>query len=265
MNSQVLKLKHYFLVLISGLLFSCNVKNNHQLFSSPTDIVTDTISQVFVVNDLGSDNIYKIKAQDQLVIRNLQDENFLSPTNLIENQQNSNNSEKNQTFEVDATGNINIPLFGKVEVVGLTRREVREKLQKLFGKDQISPIIEVSVVNLKVTLLGEFKTQGNFLMEQDNLTLIDIIAEAGGLTENADLKTCKIIRGDRSNPEIIYVNLHDIKSLASKKLLLQNNDLVVIQAQDSYVVAKKIQNFNNYLQPVLVLLNLGLLIFTITK
>lgn len=264
MNLQVLKLKHYFLILISGLLFSCTVKNNNQLFSSPNDIVTDTISQVFVVNDLGSDNIYKIKAQDQLLIRNLQDKNFLAPI-LIENQQNLITSEKNQTFEVDATGTINIPLYGKVEVLGLTRREVREKLQKLFAKDQISPIIEVSVVNLKVTLLGEFKTQGNFLMEQDNLTLIDIIAEAGGLTENADLKTCKIIRGDRSNPEIIYVNLHDIKSLASKKLLLQNNDLIVIQAQNSYVVAKKIQNFNNYLQPVLVLLNLGLLIFTITK
>ncbi len=259
--------KKFLLLVIAGAFFSsCNVRKETSLFNAPTDLVIDTISNVYVVNDLDANSVYRIKELDRILIRNLQDKDFLAPTiNRTTSQISSVATEKNQTFEVDSMGYINIPQFGKIKVMGLTRREVNNTIQKLFEKDQLKPIIEVSIVNIKVTLLGEFKTQGNFLIEQDNINLIDIIAQAGGLTENADPKTCKIIRGDRANPEIIYVNLNDIKSLASKKLVLQNNDIVVIQQLKSVAASKKIQNINNYIQPVLVLLNLGLLIFTITK
>ncbi|MEE1883903.1 polysaccharide biosynthesis/export family protein [Pedobacter flavus] len=258
--------KILFSLLLVAIISSCNVRRETSLFTSPNDVVTDTITQVYVVNDMGNQNIYTIKTQDRLLIRNLQNKDFLSPIGANSNSAPNNIlSEKNQTFEVDSMGNITIPEFGKVSVKGLTRKEATNKIQQLFEKEQIAPIIEITIVNLKVTLLGEFRAQGNYILEQDNLTLIDLIAQAGGLTENADPKTCKIIRGDKFNPEIIYVNLQDIKSLASKKLVLQNSDIIVIQPLKSVVASKKIQNFNNYIQPVLVLLNLGLLILTITK
>ncbi|RZJ79264.1 MAG: hypothetical protein EOO47_11330 [Flavobacterium sp.] len=127
------------------------------------------------------------------------------------------------------------------------------------------PIIDLSVVNLKVTLLGEFSKQGNFLLERENTTLIDIIGEAGGITKTADPKSLKIIRGDRSNPELIYVNLSDINSLASKKLTLQNNDIIILQQTRAAEKAEKIQNYNNIIQPVMIVFNLAILVFTLTR
>ncbi|TKC08197.1 hypothetical protein FA048_13650 [Pedobacter polaris] len=258
----------FFLVIIIFMLCSCSARKEQALFNAPTDIVTDTIKQVYVVNDQGMGDIYyKIKVNDLLAIRNLQDKEFgvkggisVAPVAV---------SGPNVTsYQVDKDGNVDLPAIGKVYVQGLTRKQASLKLQEIYGNKLLKdPIIEVSVVNVKVTLFGEFNKQGNFLLERDNTTLIDILGEAGGLTKNADRKTLKIIRGEKDKQEIIYVNLNDINSLASRysKLVLQNNDIIIINQTKSNALSEKLQSVNSVIQPVLVLLNVALLIFTFTK
>ncbi|TCC92244.1 hypothetical protein EZ428_10990 [Pedobacter frigiditerrae] len=259
---------NYFLAALFILLFSaCGARKERTLFNAATDVVTDSIKQVYVVNDQGAGEIYyKIKVNDQLAVRNLQDREF-GVKNSTASAATATVGTNVTSYQVDADGNVNLPAIGKVAVLGLTRKEIANKLQTLYGdKLLVDPIIEVTVVNVKVTLLGEFNKQGNFLLERDNTTLIDILGEAGGInTKTADPKTLKIIRGDRSNPEIIYVNLNDINSLSSKKLILQNNDLILLQPTKSSALSEKLQGINNMIQPVLVLLNVALLIFTISR
>lgn len=266
-----------FLIVIISFLFlisSCGARRERTLFNAPSDIVTDTIKQVYVVNDQGiSDAYYKIKINDRLAIRNVQNPEFgaTGSTNGISGSINGQSSSSGGTstvlsYPVELDGQVNLPAIGKIPVVGLSRREAALKIQDLYAKQLLrNPIIELSVVNLKVTLLGEFGKQGNFLLERENTTLIDIIGEAGGITKTADPKTLKIIRGDRSHPEIIYVNLNDINSLASKKLVLQNDDIIVLQQTKSSAATEKLQSYNNILQPLLVVVNLAVLIFTLTR
>jgi polysaccharide export outer membrane protein len=254
----------------SIILFSCSVRKQHSLFNAPSDIVTDTIKRVYVVNDQGiSDAYYKIKVSDQLAIRNVQNPEFGATAAGSAGAQSNNTSGTAQniiSYPVEPDGMVNLPAIGKVEVIGLTRREATVKIQDIYKQKLLKdPIIELTVVNLKVTLLGEFSKQGNFLLEKDNISLIEIIGEAGGITKTADPKTLKIIRGDRSHPEIIYVNLTDINSLASKKLILQNNDIVVLQPTKGAALSEKLQSFNNIVQPLLVVVNLAVLIFTVTR
>lgn len=252
------------------MFVSCASRKEHSLFNAPSDIVTDTIKQVYVVNDQGiSDAYYKIKVNDQLAIRNLQNKEFgatASANGSTNSNQVSGTINNTLSYLVDIDGKVNLPAIGKVEVLGLSRREAAIKIQDLYAKQLLrDPIIELSVVNLKVTLLGEFGRQGNFLLERENTTLIDIIGEAGGINKTADPKTLKIIRGDRSHPEIIYVNLNDINSLASKKLVLQNNDIIVLQQTKSSALSEKLTSLNNIVQPLLVVVNLAVLIFTLTR
>lgn len=264
-------LRLLFLCLISFcLLTSCAVRKQHTLFNSPTDLVTDTIKQVYVVNDQGiSDAYYKIKINDQLAIRNVQNFEFGANNNSggsTTGGSASGTSASVLSFQVETDGFVTLPAIGKVEVVGLTRKEAALKIQEIYKQKLLKdPIIELTVVNLKVTLLGEFGRQGNFLLERDNTTLIDIIGEAGGITKTADPKTLKIIRGDRSHPEIIYVNLNDINSLASKKLIMQNNDIVILQQTKGQALSEKLQSANNIIQPLLVVINLAVLVITLTR
>ncbi|MGM9477300.1 polysaccharide biosynthesis/export family protein [Pedobacter sp. GSP4] len=265
-------LKFLCIFLISITFIGCAARKEHSLFNAPSDIVTDTIKQVYVVNDQGiSDAYYKIRVNDQLAVRNVQNKEFgalPSAGNTSSNVQNtvSGNINNVLSYPVDIDGKVNLPAIGKVEVLGLSRREAALKIQDLYAKQLLrDPIIELSVVNLKVTLLGEFSKQGNFLLERENTTLIDIIGEAGGINKTADPKTLKIIRGDRSHPEIIYVNLNDINSLASKKLTLQNNDLIVLQQTKSSAITEKLASVNNIVQPILVVVNLAVLILSFTR
>lgn len=271
MTPTKILLKFLCFLSISITLASCAARKEHSLFNAPTDLVTDTIKQVYVVNDQGiSDAYYKIKVNDQLAIRNLQNKEFgataTANNSTISNQAVSGSINNTLSYLVDVDGQVNLPAIGKVEVLGLSRREAAIKIQELYAKKLLrDPIIELSVVNLKVTLLGEFSRQGNFLLERENTTLIDIIGEAGGINKTADPKTLKIIRGDRSHPEIIYVNLNDINSLASKKLVLQNNDIIVLQQTKGSALSEKLTSVNNIVQPFLVVVNLAVLIFTLTR
>ncbi|MFD2582227.1 polysaccharide biosynthesis/export family protein [Pedobacter vanadiisoli] len=264
-------LKLLCILSICTALASCAARKEHSLFNAPSDVVTDTIKQVYVVNDQDiSDAYYKIKVNDQLAIRNLQNKEFGATASTSSstngNQIAAGSISNTLSYLVDVDGKVNLPAIGKVDVVGLSRREAAIKIQELYAKQLLrDPIIELSVVNLKVTLLGEFGKQGNFLLERENTTLIDIIGEAGGINKTADPKTLKIIRGDKSHPEIIYVNLNDINSLASKKLVLQNNDIIVLQQTKSSALSEKLTSVNNIVQPLLVVVNLAVLIFTLTR
>jgi len=259
----------YSFVLI--LFTACSARKARQqktLFNHPSDIVTDTIKQVYVVNDKGISTNYKIRVNDWLAIRNVQDINFggKSATTTAITTTVSGGTQNVLSYEVEQDGKVNLPAIGKVDVIGLTRREASNKIEQIYQDKQLpNPIIELSIVNLKVTLLGEFSKQGNFLLQRDNTTLIDILGEAGGITKTADPKTLKIFRGDRTDPEIIHINLNDYKSLASQKLILQNNDIIVIQPDKNVAVAEKLQGFNNIIQPLLVVVNLAVLIFTLTR
>lgn len=271
MTSKKAILKFLYFLSVCTMLASCAARKEHSLFNAPSDVVTDTIKQVYVVNDQGiSDAYYKIKVNDQLAIRNLQNKEFGAPgasnSSTAGNQTASGSINNTLSYLVDVDGKVNLPAIGKVEVSGLSRREAAIKIQDLYAKQLLrDPIIELSVINLKVTLLGEFSRQGNFLLERENTTLIDIIGEAGGINKTADPKTLKIIRGDRSHPEIIYVNLNDINSLASKKLILQNNDIIVLQQTKNSALSEKLTSVNSIVQPFLVVVNLAVLIFTLTR
>lgn len=259
----------FSIALFLLILTSCKSKQELTLFAAPTDVLTDTIKQVYVVNDKGFDeSFYKIKANDLITVRNLQNKKFGVTTSLADagGASNTGSSSNVLAYPVDIDGKINLPALGKVEIVNLTIREAQNKIQNLYATNLlVDPIIELNVVNLKVTLLGEFARQGNFYLEKENTNLIEIIGEAGGINNTADKKSLKIIRGERSNPEIIYVNLSDINSLASKRLILQNNDIIILQTKKETKASEKLQNFNSIMQPILVVVNLAILIFTLTK
>lgn len=254
-----------FLFAMMLLFSACSTRKEISLFNAPTDVVTDTIKQVYVVNDQGIETFYKIKVGDLLAIRNVQNKEFggTVSSNVVNNLPTIQNV---LSYEVEADGQVNLPAIGKVQVAGLGRKEAKAKIEQLYKEKLLSdPIIELGIVNLRVTLLGEFNKQGNFLLERDHTTLIEIIGEAGGITKTADPKTLKIIRGDKAKPELIYVNLNDVNSLASRKLILQNGDLIVLQPTKSAAFSDRLQRTNAIVQPILVIVNLAALIITLSR
>ena len=264
-----LKMRYLLAFVAVLLLYSCGSINNQTLFRSPSDVNTETLKDIYVVNDQGqSDLYYRIKEGDVIAIRNLQDKFWGGNQSQSVTSSTTNTAATNTidptavSFIVDNDGMVTLPaLKDKVKITGLTRTEARQKIEDLYDTNNLAdPIIELNIVNLKVFLFGEFTNPGEYMLTKDNTTLLEVVAKAG-VAKTADPRTLKIIRGR----ETIYVNLTSDAIIGHRKLILQNNDYITIAQNKNALDGEKIQRFNNVVQPLLVIVNLVILVFTLSK
>jgi polysaccharide export outer membrane protein len=247
-----------YLIFSLLILFSSCAYKQDQLLFEQKNAMPDTILQKAV----GIDN-YKIKPQDILQIRNLQS---ISSISGDASSTSGPSGTQGQTFQVEEDGNIALPVIGHVQVVGLTRVEAANKIEDLYQKNLLkNPIIEVKIVNLKVTMLGEVKSQGNYPLVKDKTSLVEMIGEAGGITDRANEKDVRIIRGTQQNPEVIQVDLGNIKSINDPQNILQNGDIVYIAQNRRAIRSDKLIDFSTIIQPLLIVINTALIIFTLAR
>lgn len=103
----------------------------------------------------------------------------------------------NRDAQVDATGNIALPLLGGVPVAGRTVRDVEAEItRRLKAKYMQNPQVSVSVkdaVGLRVTVEGAV-TKPGVVPVRGGVTLLSILAESGGFTDTADKSRILIVR-----------------------------------------------------------------------
>lgn len=241
--------------IIALLCFSCSYKPQHVLFEQQTTIAADTPV---------SHAVYRIRADDILQVRNLQSTKYLVAD--AGSSAGGGTNDEGQTFQVEEDGKVTLPVLGHVAVAGLTRYEAAQKIEKLYRDSLLkNPIIELKILNRKVTLFGEVRSPGNITLLSEHTTLTDVLGEAGGLTNNANEKNIKIIRGDKANPQIIYADLSKIKTLGDPRLVLQNDDIIYIAQNKQAVRNEKIQNLSSLIQPSLLIFNVALILYTLFK
>ncbi|SDT52891.1 polysaccharide export outer membrane protein [Mucilaginibacter mallensis] len=264
-----------FTYLVFGtilILTSCSYKQDQILFEQRASLANTPKPK-----DSTALDSYRIKPQDILQIRNLQNMSYIvgdmgsqaaSPTTTASASPSSSSTSpsQGQTYQVEVDGSVALPVIGHIPVAGLTRIEASNKIEALYREKLLKdPIIELKIVNLQVTMLGEIKTQGNYPLVKDRTTLVEMIGEAGGLTDKANEKNIKIIRGNPKQPEITEVDLGSITSLSNPATILQNGDIIYIAENKRAVKSDKLQSFSTVIQPFLLLVNTALIIFTLTR
>lgn len=243
---------------------SCSFKGREAMLKTPYD--ADTIKTVRVINNIPLEDSYYnlIKPEDELAIRNVQDMDLI--VKKLESTNSSTQQQVYTTFKVNADGEILLPKIGNIKVGGLTRSQAATVIQKAYeAKELNAPLIDVRIANAYVILLGETSKQGKYLIEREDYELIDLLADAGGLTPTANKKMVRIFRGDRTNPEIIMVNLKDYSFLKDPKLRLRAKDVVYIEPRRAATTSQNFQSYSTFIQMGLVLANTLLIIYSLTK
>ena len=199
MTGAYYRLKYYlpFLLLIIVFLSSCGSYKKSTLFNSKYDVLADTSKTVYVAN--GQDNYsadYIIRVGDKLQIRNLQDPELPASSNPT-----SGVASNESGFLVEIDSTILLPALGKFKVAGLSKEIVRGLIEKQY-KDKLlkNPIIELNISNFSVSALGDFIRVGKITFDKFNPSLVEILALCGGVSEFADPRKLKIIRGNLNNP-----------------------------------------------------------------
>ena len=61
---------------------------------------------------------------------------------------------------VDQEGDINFPVLGKIHVAGLTKQQLSDKMQEMISPYVKDALVNVQIVNYKVTMMGEVSRPG---------------------------------------------------------------------------------------------------------
>jgi polysaccharide export outer membrane protein len=255
--------KAVFLFMLSWILAGCGFANRDAILKSPMD--ADTIHNAYMVSSEANENTYYnlIQPEDELAITDLQDISLLVRKESLRNDVRNENY---ALFKVNAEGNIALPLIGRIKVSGLNRQEAANLIEFKYKEKELKhPLIDVRINNLYVVVLGEVSKQGKYIINREDFELIDLLGEAGGLTPAANKRMVKIIRGNRSNPEIIKVNLENYSFLKNKNLKLRSRDIIYVEPRNSSTKAQNLQAYSTFFQIGFIALNTILLIVNLSK
>lgn len=91
--------------------------------------------------------------------------------------------------QIADNGTINFPSVGEVSIGGLTPRQAEQKIARALSQNEIVKSPQVNLIidryqSQMVTMLGEVTNPGVYVMTRQS-TLMDMISQAGGLTEEA--------------------------------------------------------------------------------
>jgi polysaccharide export outer membrane protein len=249
----------YFFFSVALILTSCSGKQYQALFEKK-EKMADSLSQKAAAPVVD----YRIQPQDILQIRNLQRLSYIVDVPANSGSPVGGGTSQDATFQVEEDGNVALPVIGRVQVADLTRVEATKKIEDLYRAVLLKdPIIELKIINLKVTILGEIRSQGNYPLIKDRTTLVEMIGEAGGLSDRADETDVRIIRGTKNDPEVKRFDLSNISSITDPAAILHNGDIIFIAENKRAVRVDKLSTFSVILQPALIIINTALIIFTL--
>jgi polysaccharide export outer membrane protein len=145
--------------------------------------------------------------------------------------------ELNQTVRVSEDGSITLPLIGRVAIDGLTKEEVEKRLAALLLEQNYVKNARVTVFikeyqSKRVALIGAVTKPGMYELV-GRMTLLQLISQAAGLTENASSSMFVLREGKDGNQARIVIDLDDLINNGNQTLNipLQAGDIVNIPVE----------------------------------
>ena len=223
-------------VLLTLLLISscvgCITNKKVQLLqnqSSDQDAETNVLISKYDLNT----TIYRIKPNDVLSIEinslSKPEYNFFSLEQPNSNFGNISQENAPITGElVDAEGYIEFPVVGKVKVAGLTLEQVQEKIQEVAHKYVVDPVVKIRLLNFRFTVLGEVRNEGTINSFNQQVSVLEALGLAGGMTDLANRSRLKLLRNTGEDVEVVYLNLLEEEFLTSSYYILHQNDVIIV-------------------------------------
>lgn len=134
-----------------------------------------------------------------------------------------------QTFLVGSDGYIDYPVLGRVKVEGLTKLQLIEQLQGRISEYVKTPLVNIELMNFRVSVLGEVNQPGMISVPNDRITILDAIGMAGDLTIHGERKNVLLIREVNGKREFHRFDLTSSALFASPYYYLRQNDVVYVE------------------------------------
>jgi Periplasmic protein involved in polysaccharide export len=179
-------------------------------------------------NNASSDNQSLSVSPEEEVVR----ENYVIGPGDILNISAWKNEDLTRQVTVLPDGTFSFPLIGAVKASGKTANQLKNELEKKITPYSPEPTISVMVAEVNgniVYVIGRTNRPGMFPLHTD-VTVLQALSMAGGLTPFADKDSIKIIRTTGANTQVFkfdYDKVSNGKKL-EQNIVLQRGDVIVV-------------------------------------
>ena len=134
-----------------------------------------------------------------------------------------------QGYLVDFDGYVNLPVIGRQQAAGLTKTALAKVLVEKISPYIKDPVINIRFLNFRVMLLGEVASKGPQTFPNERATIVDAIAQAGGLTDQGMRTNIMVFRElPDGRHHVDTVNMNDARIFGANAYQLQQNDVVYV-------------------------------------
>lgn len=134
-------------------------------------------------------------------------------------------------YQIDPTGNINMPLIGRVDAQGKTLSDLQSTIKTQYSAKYLqNPDVRVEIkqaVSQRLTVEGAVNQPGIYPISGD-MTLVQAIATARGPTGDAIISRVVIFRKIGGRREAAAFDLRKIRSGKMGDPAVYGNDIVVV-------------------------------------
>lgn len=215
--------KTVFIILAAFSLLSCATKKQILYFQNSEVLNNTEIQKAFEPLIEQNDILY-------ISVSSI-DENIIKPFNKLTGVEgNFNNTNPDlKGYLVSSEGTINFPVLGMLAVAAKTRREIESMLTTRLQEYVKDVVVDVRIMNFKVTVLGEVRNPGVYVIDNERVTLPEAIGLAGDLTEDGYRGEVTVIREDAGKRVVAKLDLTQVDLFNSPFYFLKQNDVVYVQ------------------------------------
>ncbi len=211
------------ILIICISVVSCRTINSNEMFKTDPEFKFSEFKP--------SEKEYKIQPFDKLDVKILANDGF----KLVDVSQSGGMTQTSLSYSVEYDGLVKLPTIGRILISGKTIREAEKMLEEKYKEFFVDPFILISVTNKRIIVFSGGSAAGSVIpLTNDNYTLIEAIAEAGGINDFSRSHKIKLLRGDLNNPEVFLFNIRDLNDMKSANFLLQANDIIYVESKPKY-------------------------------
>ena len=140
-----------------------------------------------------------------------------------------------QSYLVDNAGNIEFPIIGTLNVSGFSLNKLKSILKEKLLPYFSDPVINIRLLNFKVTVLGEVGRPGLITVNSQRITILEAIAAAGDLTPFGKRDNILLIREYQGVKTYNRVDITKAEFVNSPLYYLDQNDVLYIEPRKSKI------------------------------
>lgn len=151
----------------------------------------------------------------------------------------------NRTVQVDAGGQISLPLIGTMTAAGKTVRQLEKDIETAYGAKYLqSPDVTIFVkesIGQRITVDGEVNRAGIYPVSS-SASLLDAIALAGGFNAIGDAGKVFVYRNVGQNKLVANYNVEEIRAGKNRNPRIYGGDVVVVFASKSKIAMNNLKD-----------------------